>query len=218
MKMNVTFQESKQSFSPGFGEVHNISDGGYDRGYAAGYETGNVEGYTKGHIDGASDGAESLVLKTIERFSSDKVVTVKQSVFQDCTELEELSLPNIESIPNSMCQNCVKLKKIIFPRLTGAVGISSFQTCTSLEYADIGEAASLGAAAFHGCRPLSTLIVRKNDIVSLGSTNTLGSTLIASGTGFIYVPDNLVEQYKAATNWSTYASQIKPISELEGET
>lgn len=31
--------------------------------------------------------------------------------------------------------------------------------------------------------------------------------------GYIYVPDALVDSYKAATNWSTYASQIRPLSE-----
>ena len=31
---------------------------------------------------------------------------------------------------------------------------------------------------------------------------------------FFYVPDDLVDSYKEATNWSTYADQIKPISEL----
>ena len=31
---------------------------------------------------------------------------------------------------------------------------------------------------------------------------------------YFYVPDNLVDSYKAATNWSTYAAQIRPISEL----
>ena len=30
----------------------------------------------------------------------------------------------------------------------------------------------------------------------------------------IYVPDALVATYKAATNWSTLAARIKPISEL----
>uniref|UniRef100_UPI003FED418E hypothetical protein n=1 Tax=Parabacteroides distasonis TaxID=823 RepID=UPI003FED418E len=29
----------------------------------------------------------------------------------------------------------------------------------------------------------------------------------------IYVPDEAVETYKTATNWSAYASRIKPISE-----
>ena len=43
------------------------------------------------------------------------------------------------------------------------------------------------------------------------------NTAIENGTGYIYVPDSLVDSYKTATNWSTYASQIKPISELPQE-
>lgn len=56
MILDVKFHESNQSFAPQFGEVHNISDGGYDRGYAEGYETGNAEGYTKGHTEGVEQG------------------------------------------------------------------------------------------------------------------------------------------------------------------
>jgi len=33
----------------------------------------------------------------------------------------------------------------------------------------------------------------------------------------IYVPDNLVEQYKTATNWSRHADKIKPLSEYVEE-
>ena len=40
MKLDVKFVESNQSFKTGFGEVQNISDGGYERGYAKGYAEG----------------------------------------------------------------------------------------------------------------------------------------------------------------------------------
>lgn len=33
----------------------------------------------------------------------------------------------------------------------------------------------------------------------------------------VYVPDNLVDEYKSATNWTTVADQIKPLSELPQE-
>lgn len=36
MKLDVVFSEHEQAFAPSFGEVQNISDGGFDRGYAAG--------------------------------------------------------------------------------------------------------------------------------------------------------------------------------------
>lgn len=44
MKINVRFKELNQKFNPRFGELHEVSDGGYDRGYAAGYEKGEQDG------------------------------------------------------------------------------------------------------------------------------------------------------------------------------
>lgn len=61
---------------------------------------------------------------------------------------------------------------------------------------------------------IKTLVLRASSICSLGSTNTLKNSLIANGEGHIYVPDNLVNSYKTAANWSTYANQIKPLNEL----
>lgn len=48
MTFRVKFSEQAGNFRARFGETHNISNGGYERGYAAGYEVGNSEGYTKG--------------------------------------------------------------------------------------------------------------------------------------------------------------------------
>lgn len=40
MRLAVKFTESNQRFNTKFGEVHNISDGGFERGYAQGYTEG----------------------------------------------------------------------------------------------------------------------------------------------------------------------------------
>lgn len=40
MRLDVKFSESKQSFTANFGEVQNLSDGGYEKGYIAGYDDG----------------------------------------------------------------------------------------------------------------------------------------------------------------------------------
>ena len=40
MTFLVNFSEQGGSFQAEFGETHNISDGGYERGYAKGYEEG----------------------------------------------------------------------------------------------------------------------------------------------------------------------------------
>lgn len=56
MKLDVRFERSKQTFNTEFGVVHNISDGGYERGYAEGYAVGDTEGYDKGHKEGVEQG------------------------------------------------------------------------------------------------------------------------------------------------------------------
>ena len=59
---------------------------------------------------------------------------------------------------------------------------------------------------------LECLILPGTSIPTLGS-DALVSTIIAKGAGYIYVADSLVDSYKSDASWSTYASQIKPLSE-----
>lgn len=68
------------------------------------------------------------------------------------------------------------------------------------------------------CPQLDTVICRATTVPTMSSTTgvygVLAGSKIAAGTGYIYVPDDAVDAYKAATNWSTYAAQIKGLSEL----
>lgn len=45
MILDIQFVESNQSFDCKFGEVNNVSDGGYERGYEKGYEDGFDDGF-----------------------------------------------------------------------------------------------------------------------------------------------------------------------------
>ena len=71
---------------------------------------------------------------------------------------------------------------------------------------------SMGYGCFLNCTSLVTLICNATTPPTLGS-KVLNNTPIASKKGTIYVPDASVDAYKAATNWSTYADIIKPLSE-----
>ena len=51
MTFRVKFTEQGGSFRARFGEVQNISDGGYERGYAEGYAEGREDGYAVGYKD-----------------------------------------------------------------------------------------------------------------------------------------------------------------------
>ena len=70
-----------------------------------------------------------------------------------------------------------------------------------------------GDKAFMNCKNLSVLLLANNKVCTLANSNAFTGTPIASGTGYIYVNDDLVDSYKLATNWTVYKNQIKPISE-----
>ena len=103
--------------------------------------------------------------------------------------------------------------KFLYAPKLDSIGDECFYNCMYLTYADLKNITNIGSYAFSGTK-LKTLILRGETVCILSGSLGSGIT-IAKGTGYIYVPDALVDSYKSATNWSTYADQIKPISELE---
>jgi hypothetical protein len=66
---------------------------------------------------------------------------------------------------------------------------------------------SIGSTAFFAGLSGKILLIHATVPPSVGSFG-LNFT-------YIYVPDESVEAYKTASNWSTYASNIKPLSEYK---
>lgn len=90
------------------------------------------------------------------------------------------------------------------------IGDRCFRHCSSLEVLDIPSGVTtIGRAAIYGLN--NVIICRPIDPPSLGSGNNNGSALI-------YVPDDSVNSYKAATNWnaSQIANRIRPLSQYTG--
>lgn len=166
------------------------------------------------------------------------VVTVGDSGFYNCKLLKNVFLPKLTTLGRNGF-NSTGLESINLPLCT-KLGVASFSqtkklvvatlplvtslegSCfsySSVQKIDTSSVISIGAYAFEGAQQLGTLILRNSSVCTLAnSTNTFTNTKIAAGTGYIYVPDNLVDSYKIATNWVTFANQIKPISELEETT
>ena len=132
--------------------------------------------------------------------------------FYGDTLLTTVDFPAATQVGTSAFQNCTSLTTVDFPVAT-SISTSAFRNCTSLTTVDFPVATSISTYAFYGCSALTSLTLSKNQVATLSSTNALQGTPIASGTGYVYVPDDLVDQYKAATNWATYANQIMPISQ-----
>lgn len=138
------------------------------------------------------------------------------SCFRYCPNLESVDLPNLSgTLQTYSFQNGYKLKTVNIPKIT-AITTSAFQNCEELERLELGNIGSIsGTNVFNGCAKLTALIIRRTatSVTTLGNVNTFTGTPIASGTGYIYVPATLVDSYKAATNWSSFAAQIRAIED-----
>lgn len=168
------------------------------------------------------------------------VINISYNSFRGCTKLKAISLPHCQVAGGSSFYGCSNLEAVSLPSChtlgTGALG-SAFWGCSKLSQVslplvttimsftfrdtviqkiDFLSVNNIESSAFIYARQLDTLILRNSNVCVLKNIDAFDSTKIAAGTGYIYVPDNLVDSYKIATNWVTFANQIKPISELEG--
>ena len=140
--------------------------------------------------------------------------------FRECTGLTKIPY---ESQLNYVGDNCFRsclIQSANLPNVTG-IGYASFQDCKSLVRVDVGvkQRRTLRRDTFNGCSALETCILRADAFLPMDNTSAFKGTPIESGTGYIYVPSALVDQYKAATNWTVYADQIRAIedySEITG--
>lgn len=157
---------------------------------------------------------------TLESVDFPNATTLYNGLFGNCTGLKSISIPKVTAIPDRAFIYCTSLQEIYLPSLTGAIGYEAFRHCESLSKANLYSVSEITADAFSYCLSLVCVIVENETIPEWNGGNPFRYTPIASGTGYIYVPDDLVDSYKAADGWSTYAEQIKGLSELpeEGES
>jgi hypothetical protein len=146
-----------------------------------------------------------------------EVKFVSYSAFLDCASLEKVVLPKVENVRDESFAGCTKLNKIVCPRLR-AIGDGAFACCDSLKKIDIGYPndvySAIGPEAFYNSATFDTLIIRSSDtVIELSSVNAFGGTRIEVGDGYIYVPASMVDAYKAAENWSTFANQMRAIED-----
>lgn len=94
-----------------------------------------------------------------------------------------------------------------------------FGMCNSLTRLDLSgwtnpnTKSTTGMFSING-NALESIIIDSSEVFNLSASNAISSSPIARGTCYVYVPDSLVSSYQAANYWSTYASQIKGLSEL----
>lgn len=143
--------------------------------------------------------------------------TLVNGGLQNLRQLCDVRFSATQNYIQNLVAACSSLEQ--FPILLAAtsVGTSCFNGCKMMKCPfDFPETVTSIAAYAFAQSGITALVLRAQSVVQLAATTAFESTKIADGTAYIYVPDALVEDYKTATNWSTYAAQIKPLSEYTG--
>ncbi len=140
------------------------------------------------------------------------VTKIDFGTFGGCSKLATVALPLVTTISDNAFNSCSSLTTVEFPLVT-SIASYAFNYCSKLTTVDLPLVTTIGNNAFSGCSELKTLILRSSGICKLSVANSFNSTLIANGTGYIYVPSALIESYKTAANWSTYAAQFRALED-----
>lgn len=143
------------------------------------------------------------------------VTTIGEYAFNG-SKITEISNNCISTIAEGAFKGCTLLEEVNLPELTRFTGTDVFNGCTSLRKVDLG--ASLNnlsnSRTFSGCTSLDTLIIRKtNGVAGINNNSTILNTPINSGTGYVYVPSDLIDSYKAASSWAALVNQFRSIED-----
>ena len=135
------------------------------------------------------------------------------SLFAECTNLKKVILPHsITEIPKHMFFDCASLQEIIIPDSVSNIGIQAFamnsDNAVALDTIVLPSVTYIGEGCFLR-RKLTNCVLMANEVCSVGSV------IFSIYPDNIYVPDELVNSYKAHEGWKRYASCIKPISQYK---
>ena len=149
-------------------------------------------------------GCHSLASITI----SDSVTSIDSSAFYNCYSLASITISDsVTSIGSYAFSNCYSLAPITIPDSVTSIGSNAFSNCYSLASITIPDSVtSIGSYAFnqnYGARFYDFSI--HTAVPALSGTNAFAK--IPSDCE-IRVPAALYNEWIAAENWSTYASQI----------
>lgn len=134
-----------------------------------------------------------------------------EDAFEHCSSLVSIELPECTYCGYDTFRECYSLRDVSLPKCS-FIYYDAFAYCSSLSEISLPVCGCMAEGAFMDCINLNNIYLEYSS-VCLISSDTFQGTPIDSGTGSIFVPQSLVEDYKSDSMWSKYASQIFPIPE-----
>ena len=156
----------------------------------------------------ASDKRNSVYQNSILKVEIGAGIRIGNYAFSNCYSLSSITIPyGVTSIGSNAFYNSYSLSGITIPDGVTSIGNSAFSNCSSLSSITIPDGVtSIGSSAFSYCYGIGYY-----DFTALSAVPTLSNTSAFTGISAdceIRVPSTLAEEWKAATNWATYADYI----------
>ncbi len=141
----------------------------------------------------------------------DSVISIKNHVFNECYSLKSITIPDsVTSIDGNAFSGCYALESITIPDSVTNIGYSAFNNCYALKSVTIPDSVTkIDSYAFYKCYNMDEYHFLSTTPPNL--TDKYVFDRIQSDCK-MYVPysedHSILEAYKTATNWSTYANYI----------
>ncbi|MFC2334015.1 MAG: leucine-rich repeat protein [Prevotella sp.] len=140
----------------------------------------------------------------------------ERGIFDNCSKLKRISLPDRFSLAHSMFASCTSLETVTFPekmRPSEKELYETFAYCTSLKVLDFPETFTgiINSGTFREVTAI--LVFRSKTVVKF---KRYADWMFYYKGHAIYVPDNLVESYKTTDGWNDKAECIRPLSKYQG--
>lgn len=160
----------------------------------------------------------------------DTTTSINNQAFQYCGNMEYLSLPkSVTTFGNNIAHTILKLRRFVFPNAVTTIGTTTFNndhflqevylsnnvtsipaltfaSCINLRKITIpASVTSIATKAFQSCYGMKEYHFKSTTVPTLDNVDAFSNI---TDDCVIYVPSAKLNDYKTATNWSTYASYM----------
>ena len=164
------------------------------------------------------DSAQSLVT-----INAEALKTIEKKALHYCVRLATINAPNLDELSTGAMDNC-PMTELYFPKLRN-IGSQALYYLRNLKKVTFGDV-RVQSSSISNCNALETLDVKTSSSIyipemlskaliirDITAVPTMDNTVTElKETLNVYVPDDLVDAFKAATNWSAFGDRIKPLS------